>query len=56
MSWHVRVDFADDRPRLEISVSTPMLGPAIETALHQLGVSEERTGSYQITITQPRNR
>lgn len=55
MSWKVEVAFGGDqweRKPLEKEVATPALGPAVESALHQLGVSDLRTGSFQITVTQ----
>lgn len=58
MAWHVEVAFAGDkweRETVATEVASPYLGPAVESALHELGVSTERTGSFQITVTQPRD-
>ena len=52
MGWNVRVDFADGREPQAVHMNTPSLGPAVESALHKMGLSSERIGSYQITVEQ----
>ncbi len=53
MAWRVTVHFVrGELHRRETVVPTPALGPAVESALHELKFSNEVTGSYQITVTQ----
>jgi hypothetical protein len=53
MAWIITVDFTDGREQQAVKLATPSLGPAVESALHKMGLSSERVGSYQITVTQP---
>lgn len=51
MGWFITVDFVDDRESLAAHIDTPSVGPAVESALHKMQISQERIGSYQITVT-----
>lgn len=53
--WRIRIDNYEEDHGLshaETTVATPCAGPAVEAALHELGFSDRRVGSFQITVTQ----
>jgi len=55
MSWSIQVDMVTEDHGLQrhaTKISTPAAGPAVEAALHELGFSDLRVGSFQITVTQ----
>lgn len=49
--WHITIDYADGRPRREVFSAIASPPVAVETALREIGMGDERTGSFQITVT-----
>lgn len=54
--WHITIDYADGRPGREVFSAIHSPVAATEAAMREVGMTDEQTGSFQITVTmEPRS-